>query len=95
MSTAVIEWMATIAVAFGALMVAHQGAMLRPGFVLCLVSNVLWAWFATRTDAPGLQVTQFVFACINLYGLFRTAHRARPGPAGALEMSELCPWRVP
>jgi len=91
----ILEWTATLAVALGALMVAHQGAWLRHGFTLCLASNVLWTLFALHIGAPGLVVTQVVFGCINLYGLYRTTPRVERPQVEAMEASELCPWRVP
>ena len=66
-----IEWLAAVLGVLGALLVAANVSISRYGFVLFLVSSLLWTYIAYNQDLAPLLLNQVVFVAINVLGIQR------------------------
>jgi hypothetical protein len=66
-----IEWLGTVLSFSAAFWLALAIPSSQWGFVLFLVSNVCWGYFAVRTHAHGLLTLQLGLAVLNVLGVVR------------------------
>jgi len=66
-----LEWAGCAAGLLGSLLVAMNNRLSGWGFVVILVSNVLWIAFGLVTGTIGLVVMQAGFMATSLLGIYR------------------------
>lgn len=66
----ILEWTATILSIAGATLLAFKNRYSGWGFVLFLISNVLWISFAILINKNGFFTTQVAFTCTSLIGIY-------------------------
>jgi len=69
----VAKWIGTGAGASGAILVALNVGLVRCGFVLFLLSSLLWLAAALAQRESSLAVLQGAFTAVNVIGLWRWA----------------------
>ncbi len=66
-----VKWIGTAAGISGAILIALNLGAVAHGFVLFLVSSVLWGAAALIQREPSLLVLQSTFTVINVLGIWR------------------------
>lgn len=65
------KWIGTTAGVSGAVLIALNLNVVVYGFVLFLVSSILWAWVGWMHRETSLVVLQGAFTAINVFGICR------------------------
>ena len=66
-----IEAAGAISGLLGTLLLAHNGRYAGLGFVVYLVSNIAWMWFATAQGHWWMLAQYVGFTGVSLYGVWR------------------------
>lgn len=66
-----VKWLGTATGIAGALIIAMNLGLVVAGFVLFLVSSILWSVVSWVQREPSLLVLQVTFTVINVLGIYR------------------------